>query len=84
MSSTNFEESVQEMSQSESLRKLLQLKPVLNTQTNERGFDTQHTLSTELAGVLKDGEVHLIPFLVAALQNIESRVVALETEFKGL
>ena len=76
---------VNDMSQEASIRKLLQLKPLLSHSDQTRGFDIEHVKTTELSFLAREGTVdaiQLIPFLVSALQNIVKRVEALEARLQ--
>lgn len=70
------------MNQQESIRKILQLKPVFNPATQERKFLANDISSTDLALFAKQGSFDhtiLVPFLVSAIQNLETRIKYLET-----
>lgn len=70
-----------DMSPEESLRKLLQLRPVLSVDDLGRHFVPSQVLSTDLSLLVKDGSVDpmlLIPFLVSAIQCLDKRLTLLE------
>lgn len=71
---------VSDMSQDESIRKLMQLRPVI-FEDNTRGFVPEDVRATDLSFAEREAKVDtvtLIPFLVSALQNIEKRLEAVE------
>lgn len=75
-----------EMSAEESLRKLLQLKPVFSFDDLGRYFTPSQVMSTDLSFVVQDGKVEpslLVPFLVSALQCLDKRIRVLESTCSG-
>lgn len=73
----------QDMSQKESMRKLQQLRPVLESETQHRIFLADTIKDTELGGLMLDNGLdhcHLVPFLVTAVQYLDDRVRALEQQ----
>lgn len=76
-----------DMSKEESVRKLLQLRPVLNQESHERFLDPEHTLSSDLAWLVREGKVKnsdLVPFLVSAIQGLAIRIESLEREMSRM
>lgn len=76
-----------DMSQEESIRKIMQLRPLFTPSDQSRGFDVEHMLSTDLSFLVKSGEVDmigLIPFLISTVQGLLQRVDALEAEIKEI
>jgi hypothetical protein len=71
----------------EALRKLSQLHAVLNLESQERAFDSDELLQSDLAGLLLSNNqidhTKLIPFLVTAVNHLAERVQKLESARKN-
>lgn len=77
--------SLQNMCGEEAQRKLLQLKPLFHKDTRERFFLTDDLKTSDLAGLVEGNAFDvqkLIPFIVSAIHNIDSRITRLENANK--